>query len=102
SGIWYQWLWLFCTPFYWLIAPVFRRMRAITTGDYFEARYDGSVGALYSIMGVLQLTFNIGVIQLGAGSMIEAVTGGALPKEYAILGMTVIFVVYGMVGGLAA
>jgi Na+/proline symporter len=102
SGIWYQWLWLFCTPFYWIIAPVFRRMRAITTGDYFEARYDGSVGALYSIMGVLVLTFNIGVIQLGAGSMIEAVTGGALQKEYAILGMTCIFVVYGMVGGLAA
>lgn len=22
SGIWYQWLWLPCTPFYWLIAPV--------------------------------------------------------------------------------
>ena len=21
SGIWYQWLWLFCTPFFWLIAP---------------------------------------------------------------------------------
>ena len=26
SGIWFQWLWLFCTPFYWLIAPVMRRM----------------------------------------------------------------------------
>ena len=25
SGIWFQWLWLFCTPFYWLIAPIFRR-----------------------------------------------------------------------------
>ena len=36
SGIWYQWLWLFCTPFYWLIAPVMRRMRCLTTGDYFE------------------------------------------------------------------
>ena len=46
SGIWYQWLWLFCTPFYWLIAPVMRRMRALTTGDYFEYRYDGSVAAL--------------------------------------------------------
>ena len=31
SGIWYQWLWLPVTPFYWLIAPVFRRFRAITT-----------------------------------------------------------------------
>ena len=38
SGIWYQFLWLFATPFYWIIAPVFRRMRALTTGDYFEQR----------------------------------------------------------------
>ena len=22
SGIWYQWLWLFVTPFFWLLAPV--------------------------------------------------------------------------------
>ena len=33
SGIWYQWLWLFSTPFYWLIAPIMRRFRAITTAD---------------------------------------------------------------------
>ena len=38
SGIWYQWLWLFVTPFYWLIAPIYRRCRCITTGDFFEAQ----------------------------------------------------------------
>lgn len=102
SGIWYQWLWLFCTPFYWLIAPVFRRMRALTTGDYFEARYDGSVGALYAVVGILQLTVNIGVILLGAGSMIEGITNEAITKEYAILGMTAMFLLYGVAGGLAA
>ncbi|MCC6142555.1 MAG: sodium:solute symporter family protein [Candidatus Hydrogenedentes bacterium] len=102
SGIWFQWLWLFCTPFYWLIAPAMRRMRCLTTGDYFEFRYDGSVAGLYSLIGVIQLTVNIGVIQLGAGSMVEAVTGGAIAKEYSILAMTVMFVIYGMAGGLAA
>ena len=102
SGIWYQWLWLFCTPFYWLIAPVFRRMRALTTGDYFEMRYDGSVGALYAVVGIIQLTVNIGVLQLGAGTMVEALTGGHIPKHVAILIMTAIFVAYGMAGGLAA
>jgi Na+/proline symporter len=102
SGIWYQWLWLFCTPFYWLIPPVLRRMRALTTGDYFEARYDGTVAALYTVVGVIQLTVNIGVIQLGASSMIEAVTGGAINKHWAVLGMTVMFVIYGMAGGLGA
>jgi SSS family transporter len=102
SGIWWQWLWLFCTPFYWLIAPVMRRMRCITTGDYFEHRYDGSVAGLYALTGVLQLTFNIGVILLGAGSMVEAITNGALHRDLAILVMTVLFVIYGMAGGLAA
>lgn len=102
SGIWYQWLWLFCTPFYWLIAPIMRRMRAITTGDYFEYRYDGSVAGLYTLVGVIQLTVNIGVIQLGAGSMIEGITGGAVSRQAAIIAMTVMFVIYGVAGGLAA
>ena len=43
SGIWYQWLWLPVTPFYWLIAPVMRRFRAITTADVFEARLHRAV-----------------------------------------------------------
>ena len=102
SGIWYQWLWLFCTPFYWLIAPIMRRMRALTTGDYFEHRYDSSVAVLYTLVGVVQLTVNIGVIQLGAGSMIEGITGGAVPRNVAIVGMTVMFLIYGVAGGLAA
>jgi len=43
SGIWYQWLWLFVTPFYWLLAPAMRRFRALTTADVFELRYGRSV-----------------------------------------------------------
>lgn len=102
SGIWYQWLWLPVTPFYWLIAPLFRRMRAVTTADYFDARYNGSVGALYAVVGMLQLMVSIGVILKGAGAMVEAVSGGALSGEVAIWGMTVLFIVYGMAGGLNA
>jgi Na+/proline symporter len=102
SGIWYQWLWLFCTPFYWLIAPIMRRMRCLTMGDYFQARYDGSVSILYTVIGVMQLTINIGIIQLGAGSMIEGISGGEIHRNWAILAMTVMFVVYGVAGGLAA
>ena len=102
SGIWYQWLWLFATPFYWLIAPIFRRMRAITTGDYFEQRYDSGVAGLYTVVGVLQLTFNMGILLLGGSKMIKALSGGAIPYEYAIWAMTILFLIYGMAGGLAA
>ncbi len=102
SGIWYQWLWLFATPFYWIIAPIFRRMRAITTGDYFEYRYDKSTAALYTVVGILLLTVNIGVLLLGSGATIEAVSGGGISKELAIVTMTILFVTYGIAGGLAA
>ena len=50
SGIWYQWLWLFVTPFYWLIAPIFRRFRAITTSDVYELLFDQSVSVLFSLV----------------------------------------------------
>jgi Na+/proline symporter len=102
SGIWYQWLWLFVTPFLWLIAPVFRRMRAVTTADYFQARYGRSVSVLFALVGMLQLTVNIGVMLKGSSAMITAVSGGTIDPSLAVLGMTVMFVVYGVAGGLGA
>lgn len=102
SGIWYQWLWLPCTPFYWLIAPVMRRFRAITTGDVFEARYDRSVAMLYAVVGMLNLSVNIGVMLRGSSEVISASTQGLLSANVAIAVMTVVFVVYGVAGGLGA
>jgi len=102
SGIWYQWQWLFVTPFFWLIAPFFRRMRAITTGDYFEVRYGRSVSGLYAVMGIFQLLVAIGVMLKGSGAMVEAVSGGSIGANFAIVAMTIMFVVYGVAGGLSA
>jgi len=102
SGIWYQWLWLFVTPFFWLIAPFFRRMRAVTTGDYFEVRYGRSVSGLYAAMGILPLLIAIGVMLKGSGELVEAVSGKAISSELAIIAMTVIFLIYGIAGGLSA
>jgi len=102
SGIWYQWLWLPVTPFYWLIAPVFRRFRAITTADVFEARFSPSVAMLYAAVGILNLAVNIGVMLKGSGAVIHASTGGLINSNLAIAVMTVMFVIYGMAGGLSA
>ena len=79
-----------------------RRMRARSNGDYFEYRYDSSVAALYTLVGVGQLTVNIGLIQLGAGAMIEGITDGAIHRNVAIVAMTIMFMLYGIAGGLAA
>ena len=102
SGIWYQWLWLPVTPFYWLIAPIFRRFRAITTADVFEARFSPSVAMLYAFVGMLSLMVNIGVMLKGSSEVISASTGGLLSANYTIAIMTVMFVIYGVAGGLAA
>ncbi|UCG57520.1 MAG: sodium:solute symporter family protein [Phycisphaerales bacterium] len=102
SGIWYQWLWLPVTPFYWLIAPVFRRFRAITTGNVFEARYNLSVAMLYAVVGMLNLSVNIGLMLRVSGEMISASTGQVLSANTVIAVMTAIFVIYGVAGGLAA
>jgi len=102
SGIWYQWLWLPATPFYWLIAPVFRRFRAITTADVFEARYNSSVAVLYAVVGTSSLMVTMGVMLKGSSEVIAASTSGLLSANYAIALMTIIFVIYGVAGGLGA
>lgn len=102
SGIWYQWLWLFCTPFYWLIAPMMRRFRALTTADVFELRFGRSVAILFAVVGLAQYTVNIGVMLKGASAVIESSTGGLVDANWAIIVMTILFVAYGMAGGLHA
>ena len=102
SGIWYQWLWLPVTPFYWLIAPLFRRFRAITTSDVFEARFSPSVAMLFAFVGMLNLAINIGVMLKGSSAVVHASTGGLVSSNIAIAVMTVMFVIYGLAGGLSA
>ncbi len=102
SGIWYQWLWLPVTPFYWLIAPVFRRFRAITTANVFEARFSPSVAVLFAFVGMLNLMVTTGVMLRGSGEVFSSCTGGLVSANLAIAFMTVVFVVYGVAGGLAA
>ena len=102
SGIWYQWLWLFVTPFYWLIAPIFRRFRAITTADVYELRYDRSVAVLFAIVGIASMCIKIGLMLKGAGALVDAGTGGLIDANVAIIAVTLMFVIYGAAGGLAA
>jgi len=102
SGIWYQWLWLFVTPFYWLIAPIFRRFRAITTADVYELRFDQSVAVLFALVGIANMCVKIGLMLKGASALIESGTGGMIDTDVAIIALTIMFVTYGAAGGLAA
>lgn len=102
SGIWYEWLWLFATPFYWLIAPVMRRFRAFTTADVFEARFNKSVAMLYAVIGMMHLMVTIGVMLKGSGAIVASAFDDSVSTDLAIVVMTVLFVAYGMAGGLGA
>lgn len=138
AGIWWQFLWLWATPFYWVIAPIMRRMRALTTSDFFEARFGPSTATLYSIFGMMIAITIIGGGLYGSGKMVNALTGGELDQvseqldwrivpqfgrlpvnesgdmqwqfsfrplqgyEIAVLAITILFVTYGLAGGLGA
>jgi Na+/proline symporter len=102
AGIWYQWLYLFATPFYWLLAPIYRRLRYMTMGDFFERRYGRGMGAAYTALGLFNYTVGIALMLLGTGKTVSAITGGAVSPTAIIVGMTVLFVLYSLAGGLVA
>ena len=102
SGIWYQWMWLFATPFFWLIAPMMRRFRALTTADVFTARFNQSVAMLFAVFGLGKFIVTIGTMLKGSSAVIEACTDSAVSAEFAVAAMTVMFVIYGIAGGLGA
>ena len=102
SGIWYQWMWLFATPFFWLIAPMMRRFRALTTADVFAARFNPSVAMLFAVFGIGKFIVTIGTMLKGSSAVIEACTDSAVSAEFAVALMTLMFVIYGIAGGLGA
>lgn len=102
SGIWYQWKNLFVTPFYWLFAPLFRRFRRTTTGEVMEDRYGKALGAIYTIFALGFLTINMAGMLKGAAKVISQASGGGVPVNGLVVGMTGVFLVYSVVGGLVS
>jgi Na+/proline symporter len=102
GGIWYQWMWLFSTPFYWLMAPVTRRLRMTTTGDYFRIRYGRGLEMLYALVGLFYFGLSIALLLRGAGAAISGATGGAIPTDTSVIALAVMFSTYVMAGGLVA
>lgn len=102
AAIWFQWLYLFSTPFFWILAPIYRRLRYLTIGDFFEKRFGTAMGAAYAAVGLLYFIITTGIMLKGAGITVEAISGGAISTNMAVLAMVVFFVVYSLSGGLVA
>ena len=102
SAIWYQWKNLFITPFYWIMAPIFRRVRRTTMAEFTEGRYGPWMGAIYIMFAVCYLVINTGSMLKGAGKVISQATGGGVGANEIVVAMTVLFILYSLVGGLVA
>src|SRR5687767_905347 len=102
SGIWLTYLFLPLTPLFWLMAPYIRRTRFLTTADFFEYRYDRSLSFLYAFTGVLKMSIAIGLVLKSTSMIFDSMTGGTINEVWAILVITIVFVIYGFAGGLRA
>lgn len=99
SGIWFGWKFIFCTPFYWLIAPIFRRLRYITSAEYMEARFGRTMGIIYGLYAVLYLMLNMSAMQNGAAKVVSQATAGGISHSVVIWSMSIIFIGYSFLGG---
>lgn len=102
SGIWYQWKNMFATPFYWLMAPLYRRMRRTTIGEYFEDRYGLWMGAVYMVFALIYFTINMASMLKGAAKVISQAVGGQVPVNEIVIAMTAIFMLYSFIGGMVS
>lgn len=102
SGIWYQWKYIFCTPFYWLLAPIFRRLRYVTTADFYHARFGARAGVVYTVYALVFFMIIQGAMLRGASKVLAGATGGAIEPAPAIVCMTIAFTIYSFMGGLVS
>jgi solute:Na+ symporter, SSS family len=77
SGIWVSWMWMFGTPFYWLIAPIIRRMRCLTLADFFQERFGKSASALYILVASAGMIVCLASVLLATARTAQGLMGKA-------------------------
>src|SRR5688500_14270767 len=102
SAIWFQWKNLFATPFFWIMAPIFRRIRRTTMAEFTEDRYGPWMAGIYIVFALAFFIINTGSMLKGAGKVISQATGGTVGANEIVVAMTVMFILYSLVGGLVA
>lgn len=112
SGMWSVMYWLLVTPFYWITAVWYRRMRHLTLGDWFVERYHSrALGAGYCVFGLLFYMI-YGSMMFSAIGKVAApvigyewisIAGHSYPIEYFLVPVIgIVVLIYGVIGGLHA
>jgi len=103
ATIWYQWKNMLITPFYWLMAPWYRRSERTTVGEIIEDRYCRWLGLLYTVFAIAFFVFNQGAMLKGAGKVIAIATGGQVISPNGVVAlMSITFILFSFFGGLRA
>ncbi len=108
AGIWTVLCWLLVTPFYWIAAVWYRRMRHLTLGDWFVERFENrGLGAAYSVFGIVYYMIYLSVAFAAVAKVCEPLIAPdtvELDTLRWILVPVIAFVVivYGVLGGLRA
>jgi Na+/proline symporter len=115
SGIWAQWNWMLCTPFYWILAPLLRRTRCLTIADVYQEMFGKSVSILCVVVSSLGTALAMGVMLKGTSLTIQGIL--RIPPEsdvihlgglqigdasfyVSLIVMTALFLLYGTAGGI--
>ena len=108
SSIWVSWMWMFGTPFYWLIAPIIRRMRCLTMADFFRERFGKSASILYIIVAAVGMMVFLAGVLLATTRTVQGMMGKAATQDseiwfFGILFVsTAVFIIYSYWGGIIA
>lgn len=102
AGFWYQGVMIFTLPLYWLLAPVFRRARVMTTADFFERRFGVGFMLVYAAFALFVMVGFTSVGLYGTAKLVEALTGGQIPWRWSIPVIALVSFFYGIAGGLVA
>lgn len=102
SAIWYQWKNLFATPFYWVMAPIFRRVRRTTTSEIIEDRYGPGMSGVYTLFAFVFFIIGMASMLKGAAKVLDQMGGANIGTNALVLALAVIFVFYTFAGGLVA
>lgn len=102
AGFWYQGVMIFTLPIYWLLAPVFRRARVMTTADFFERRFGTGFMLLYAAFALFIMVAFSSVGLYGTGKLVEALTDGHVSWQWSIPIVALVSFFYGIAGGLVA
>ena len=70
--------------------------------EFTEDRYGPWMGAIYIVFALCFLIINTGSMLKGAGKVISQATGGGVGVNEIVVAMTVLFMLYSLVGGLVA